>query len=315
MGSLQLKGIDLSQQAPIQLLEKHHSFQDDSGYRLKLHEIALSQIGLKWGSYRTPEEKVLSFSPGKPAIVSHFRLSDDVVPVDRRMKDLPGKKFIVYREPTESYDLCVAPTKNRERSFFELMMSERFFNDLLTDESDFLMNFCRTATPGVLNFDFATEMTPAMYSIISEMRNTPYRGYLKEVYLETKATELFLMQIMQLDQKKLTHRTILKSRDIEALYAIRDYLTSNYAQRCSISDLAKQAGINQMKLKSGFKELFGTTVFAYLTDVRMQEAKRLLLDEKMYVAEVAEIMGYQHPHHFTAAFKKKFGLVPTNLKE
>jgi AraC-like DNA-binding protein len=47
----------------------------------------------------------------------------------------------------------------------------------------------------------------------------------------------------------------------------------------------------------------------------MQEAKRLLLEEKMYVNEVAALVGYQHPHHFTAAFRKKFGLVPTDLKK
>jgi AraC-like DNA-binding protein len=296
-------------------MEKDKTFQDDSGYRLHLHEIALNDIGLKWGSYSTPEEKVLSFHPEKPGVISHFRLSNEPEPADKGNKDLPGKQFIVYREPTQSYDLYVSATKSRERSFFELMMSEQFFSDLLTDESDFLMSFYRTKTSADVSFDFVASMTPAMYNIIGEMRNTPYRGYLKGVFLEAKATELFLLQVMQLDEKGAGRRLALKQKDIESLHAVRDYLAAHYEKRCSISGLARQAGINQMKLKSGFKQLFGTTVFSYLTDIRMQEAKRLLLDEKMYVAEVADIMGYSHPHHFTAAFKKKFGLVPKDLRK
>jgi AraC-like DNA-binding protein len=47
----------------------------------------------------------------------------------------------------------------------------------------------------------------------------------------------------------------------------------------------------------------------------MYEAHRLLLDEQMYVNEVADLVGYKHPHHFTAAFKRKFGIMPKELKK
>lgn len=73
-------------------------------------------------------------------------------------------------------------------------------------------------------------------------------------------------------------------------------------------------GINQTKLKSGFKQLFGTTVFGYLTDIRMEKARLLILSEKKNVGEVADLVGYQHPHHFAAAFKRKFGYSPGKLK-
>ena len=88
----------------------------------------------------------------------------------------------------------------------------------------------------------------------------------------------------------------------------------HYDESFSITGLARMAGINHLKLKNGFKDLFHHTVFGYLGEVRMQEAKRLLLDEKMDIHEVAEMMGYKYPHHFTAAFKKKFGVAPRDLK-
>lgn len=102
---------------------------------------------------------------------------------------------------------------------------------------------------------------------------------------------------------------------MECLHWIRDYIDLHYDEPCPIIDLARKAGINQMKLKNGFKELFNTTVFGYLSDVRMQEAKRLLLDEKMYVGEVADRVGYKYPHHFTAAFRKRFGVLPREVRK
>jgi AraC-like DNA-binding protein len=146
------------------------------------------------------------------------------------------------------------------------------------------------------------------------MKNAPYSGHLKGLYLEAKAIELFLLQVKQLDQQTGPKLSKLKPTDIERLYAVKEHINKYYDQSCSIIGLAQLAGINQMKLKDGFKELFGTTVFGYINDVRMNEAKRLLLDEKLYVNEVADRVGYKHPQHFTIAFKKKFGIAPKELK-
>jgi len=297
------------------LSEKKSSLQDESGYRIQLDEITFNQIYLKWGSYSTPNEKLLSFHPVKPAIVSHFRLVDPPDTVDRRRQKITEKQFVVYRESAGSYDLCVAPTKDKERSFFELIMSDHLFNNMLTEESGFLMSFPDHSSGNTPSFDFTAPMEPAMYGIINDMQNAPYSGYLKGLYLETKAIELFLLQVKQLDQVNSAKQSRLKPGDIECLYEIRNYIELHYDHPGTITDLARRVGINQMKLKNGFKELFNTTVFGYVSDVRMQEAKRLLLEEKMYIHEVADRIGYKHPHHFTAAFKKRFGVLPGNLKK
>jgi AraC-like DNA-binding protein len=73
-------------------------------------------------------------------------------------------------------------------------------------------------------------------------------------------------------------------------------------------------GLNDFKLKKGFKELFGTTVFSYLNELKMDYAKRLILDEKKTIYEVAMTLGYSEPHHFYAAFKRRFGYSPGELK-
>jgi len=292
------------------LNEQKNIIQDESGFRMQLDEIAFNQIDLRWGSYSNPLEKTLFFTPDKSAIISHFKLADDSPQLNQRMAE---KQFVVYREPANTYTQNIEPTGKKTRSFFELIISEHFFNHIVTQESAFLMNLHHSSAE-MPAFDLTAQITPAMYHVIHDMQHSPYSGHLKGIYLEAKAIELFLLQIKQLDHQDQTTTSKLKPQDITSLHEVKDLLELYYNQPHSIMELARKAGINQMKLKNGFKELFGTTVFGHLHDTRMKEAKRLLLDEKMYVGEVAHLIGYKHPHHFTAAFRKKFGILPRELK-
>lgn len=293
--------------------ERKNTFGDESGFKMQLDEITFNRIDLRWGSYVNPNERTMIFHSDKPAVISHFRMYD---PSGIKSKQgVSEKQFVVYREPSVPYDYRVAPTNNQTRSFFELTMSDDFFNTLFTDESDFLIRFHNTPFKQTPAFDFVEQMTPAMYNVINDMQHSPYAGHLKGVYLEAKAIELFLLQVKQFESGSSIKKSTLKPRDIECLYEVKRYMEIHYDQPCSIIDLARSVGINQMKLKAGFKELFNTTVFAFLSDLRMAKAKQLLLDEKLFVGEVSDRIGYKHPHHFTAAFKRKFGILPSDLKK
>ena len=82
----------------------------------------------------------------------------------------------------------------------------------------------------------------------------------------------------------------------------------------SLSELARIIGINEYKLKRGFKEIFGNTVFGYLSDARLEIAKMDLLENKKTVSEIALELGYSSLPHFSNAFKNKFGVSPAKLK-
>jgi AraC-like DNA-binding protein len=77
----------------------------------------------------------------------------------------------------------------------------------------------------------------------------------------------------------------------------------------------RRVGLNEYKLKRGFRELFGTTVFAYLSEQRLALAKRMLLDTDKTAAEIAFELGYATPQHFSAAFKKRFGVSPKSMRK
>ena len=78
----------------------------------------------------------------------------------------------------------------------------------------------------------------------------------------------------------------------------------------SVLALSHRVGLSDRKLKQGFRELFGTTVFGYLRDCRMEQARSLLRHSHTTVAKVAAQVGYRNPEAFSTAFRRKFSVSP-----
>jgi AraC-like DNA-binding protein len=290
-------------------MEQQEVLHERSGYRLHKHELQLEQVGLKWGTYANEEEKVIRIQPKKASIVSHYRLVDET-----RDEFFGEKQFVIFREPEEAYEIRLSPTREKPREYFELSLDENFFYELGTADSRFLDRFQKYSAVESARYKFIAGMTGTMQGVIAAIQQTPFTGKLQEVWLESKAMELFLLQVKQLDRERPVASPGLSPADTERLHFIRQEMELHWDMPWSIASLARKAGINQQKLKTGFLALFGTTVFGHLIDVRMREARRMLEDEKLYVGEVAERLGYKHPHHFTAAFRKKFNLLPGELR-
>lgn len=152
-----------------------------------------------------------------------------------------------------------------------------------------------------------------MHRIIQDILTCSRKGMYKTMFLESKIIELFLLQLEQLDEQLDSPLTI-KSDDIDKLYLVRDFILENLAGSYSLVELARIAGTNEFTLKKGFKELFGTTVFGFWNDAKMDRAHKLLKDSDKTIKEIASLVGYKYPQHFTAAFKRKFGIVPSHMR-
>lgn len=90
----------------------------------------------------------------------------------------------------------------------------------------------------------------------------------------------------------------------------KQIILSNIIDPPGLKELAKLVGLNEYQLKVGFKNIYGTTVYKYLTDYRMDQARRMLDSGSYLVNEAAAEVGYSNPSHFIAAFKKKYGFTP-----
>jgi len=102
----------------------------------------------------------------------------------------------------------------------------------------------------------------------------------------------------------------MEEYDRERILFARDYVIRHIADPPGLLELSRLAGINDFKLKKGFKEVFGQPVFAYLADVRLEMARTELMNKDKPVTEIAFELGYSSLQHFSSAFKKKFGVSP-----
>jgi len=134
-------------------------------------------------------------------------------------------------------------------------------------------------------------------------------------YLEALSTEILLQVIGEFSNRAMMNRTPtgIRPRDVNGLYEARDYLTQHYRNPPKIPELARMVGLNQTKLKAGFREVTKLTIYGYITKCRMERAADLLLNGNYGIAEVAYEVGYDYPANFTSAFKKYYGKLPRSM--
>ena len=151
----------------------------------------------------------------------------------------------------------------------------------------------------------------AMQTCISEMIHYQGKEELKNMFLRARVMELlWLQQDNYLRSQELGPVYVKTEYDKERIVFARDYLLTHLDAPPSLIELAAIAGLNEFKLKRGFKEMFGVPVFAYLADVRLDMARRAIREKKKTITQIAFELGFASPQHFSMAFKKKFGMAP-----
>ncbi|TVP63924.1 MAG: AraC family transcriptional regulator [Nodularia sp. (in: Bacteria)] len=181
-------------------------------------------------------------------------------------------------------------------------------------DADFLPEPLRQLIAGDSTTQFHQSLgknTTAMQQILQQILHCPYRGVSRQMYLEGKALELLTLQFTHWQEN--THQSTevkLRKDDIERLYAAKDILIRQLNNPPSLLELARKVGINERKLKQGFRQVFGTTVFGYLQNYRLQQAQQLLQRQDISIARVATTIGYTNPEAFSVAFRRKFAVSP-----
>ena len=97
--------------------------------------------------------------------------------------------------------------------------------------------------------------------------------------------------------------------DVEKIRRAHDLMYTRMDRALTIAYLCVAVGINEFKLKQGFREIYGTTPHRALLDMRMQRARQLL-SAGSQVAQAAYAVGYAHPANFSTAFERYFGYRP-----
>ncbi|MEL6441695.1 MAG: AraC family transcriptional regulator [Cyanobacteria bacterium J06621_8] len=160
---------------------------------------------------------------------------------------------------------------------------------------------------------FYPEVTSQMRSLAYQLWNAPYHGMAKQIYLQGKVFELLALylNLIKIESQSAESPPRLKPKTIAALHYAKNILTKHSEHPPSLPQLAQQVGVSQRTLQRGFPTLFKTTVVGYIAQQRLDRAERLLRERKHSVAEVAILVGYGNIGHFSVAFKRRFGITPS----
>lgn len=167
-----------------------------------------------------------------------------------------------------------------------------------------------------LPFSPVRNITPAMQITLQQMLDCPYQGIMKQMYLESKAIEVLVLWLEQAMSSDCPSGQTTRSKVIDAdrIYQAKDILLQHLDHPPSLLSLARQVGLNDCTLKRGFKQIFGTTVFGYLHQHRMEKARSLLLENQHPVTAIAHTVGYTNLSAFSSAFRKQYGVSPRAMQ-
>ncbi|MEM8828502.1 MAG: AraC family transcriptional regulator [Cyanobacteria bacterium P01_G01_bin.19] len=155
-------------------------------------------------------------------------------------------------------------------------------------------------------------ITLAMRSALRQLLNCSFQGKMKQMYLESKSQELITLKLEQLKQlDKPTEKLFyLKSEDRDRIHFAKAILTANFDNPPSLTELARLVELNSCTLKRGFREVFGITAFGYLHNYRLEQARLLLQERQLNIAEIAHKVGFASYTSLSKGFRKKYGVSP-----
>ena len=117
-------------------------------------------------------------------------------------------------------------------------------------------------------------------------------------------------QIQELDLIRLKN----DSATIGMIQQVQKTIRERYSENLTIHELAAQVYLTPTYLCLLFRQVTGTTINRYLTNVRMEKAKELLMDLSNKLYDVSYAVGYMNPSYFSRQFKKYVGCLPSEYR-
>ncbi len=165
---------------------------------------------------------------------------------------------------------------------------------------------------GKRQFCYTGNYSLAIAECAQSIDNNDSEGLARKTFLESKALELLSLQIQQYedDLKSSGKRLVIRRVELEMILKAKQYLIENLANPPTIVELARIIGLNQQKLKEGFRNATNSTINKFVQNERLKLAAELIKGEDLDINEVANRVGYANKSFFSKKFKKKFGVLP-----
>ena len=154
-------------------------------------------------------------------------------------------------------------------------------------------------------------ITSSMMIVLNQILNYNSNSPVKKLFIKGKTYELLSLYFNKNEGTDIEQCPFLADEEnVLKIRKAKDIVIINMAEPPGLQELADEVGISLKKLKMGFKQIYGDSVYSFLLDYKLEYARKLLDSGSYNVNEVGLKIGYSTSSHFIAAFKKKFGITP-----
>lgn len=239
--------------------------------------------------------------------------------VDEKKGEYKLFHHYIYFTP-ENADVEIYFQKETSYKNLDIYVSKDYFHQLAGSNTT-LQNFINKIDQNTAAslFPKGLPITPQMMSILLEIKKCNLEGFYRDYFIKSKILNLLFL-IFEFT-KSTQNETVTKSRlsintyEVHQLMEVKKFIEDNLKSFYTIEQLSIKFGINEFKLKNGFKELFGDGVFHYASKLRMKEALYLLKNSDFSIKEIAYHLGYASPSSFSVAFKNELGMGPSYYRK
>jgi AraC-like DNA-binding protein len=201
--------------------------------------------------------------------------------------------------------------KNTHVSHVSISISADYLRNFLKEEADHFDYLFNSAN----NFWIEELMTDDILRTVNDIVKKKEPAAMTSFYYKTKAMELLYHLFTNLKKREGTPGLKLSAKEIKAVYLVRDKIVSSLSRPSTIDVLKGIAGMNEVKLRKIFREVFGMGIYDYYQHLRMKEAARLMREENLSVSEAGYQMGFENLGHFTKVFEKHIGKKPKKYEQ
>jgi AraC-like DNA-binding protein len=155
------------------------------------------------------------------------------------------------------------------------------------------------------------KITPAMTVALHQLMNYNRNDTIKQLYFKAKSYELLSLYFNKEEDANIDACPFLADEEnMRKIKNAKEIIVSRMTDLPTLNELASEIGLSLKKLKEGFKEVYGDTVYGFALDHKMDYARQLLDSGQYNVNEVGLKVGYSTGSHFISAFRKKYGTTP-----
>ncbi|PST84943.1 hypothetical protein C7T94_02140 [Pedobacter yulinensis] len=153
-------------------------------------------------------------------------------------------------------------------------------------------------------------ISPEIAALVDEMTHSGHQLALTDAFFRLKCLEMLYHLFSNLSRREPVSHQHISKKEIDAVYQVRNAIAASLNEVLLVDDLIRLSGMNELKLRKLFTQVFGKGLYAYHQHLRMAEAARLLKEEKLSVSETGYRLGFSNLSYFGRLFEEHMGMKP-----